>query len=35
MRDLQRDPDGTIWVAGWHGFMRVSRDGKKQLFRSE
>jgi hypothetical protein len=35
MRDLQRDSDGTIWVAGWHGFMRVSRDGKKQLFRSE
>jgi hypothetical protein len=35
MRDLKRDEDGTLWVAGWHGFVRVSRDGTKQLFRSQ
>jgi hypothetical protein len=38
MRDLERDADGTLWVAGWHGFLKLRPDGSswgRQLFKVE
>jgi hypothetical protein len=36
MRDLERDDDGTLWVAGWHGIAQLRPDGNgwlKKVFR--
>ena len=36
MRDLLRDENGDLWVAGWNGFARVKRAAgqwSKQIFR--
>jgi hypothetical protein len=38
LRDLERDADGTLWVAGWHGFLKLKPDGAsfgRQLFKVE